>query len=109
MAENDRKQSGAARTSANSVGLDDAKQRKAQPLGATAPEKSSRGGAKDGPTEAPVHAGAVGASRSAPKMHSIEAGDVPESVRKRYYADKAKWSGEPAFLGRAAERNRKVL
>ncbi|WP_189338629.1 LPD7 domain-containing protein [Sphingobium sp. SCG-1] len=100
MAENDRKQSGTARTSANSVGLDDAKQRKA-----AAPEKSSPGGSKDGPTEAPGHAGTVGASRSAPKVHSIEAGDVPESVRKRYYADKAKWSGEPAFFTTAQAKD----
>ena len=98
MTENDRKQSGTARAITNSVGLDDARQRKAQPPGAAALEKSSPGGPKDGPTEAPGHVGAVGASRSAPKVHSLEAGDVPESVRKRYYADKAKWSGEPAFF-----------
>ena len=100
MTENDRKQSGTARAITNSVGLDDARQRKAQPPGAAALEKSSPGGPKDGPTEAPGHVGAVGASRSAPKVHSLEAGDVPESVRKRYYADKAKWSAQakdPAF------------
>src|SRR3546814_224001 len=100
MAENDSKQPGTARTSANSVGLDDAKQRKA-----AASEKSSPGGPKDGPTEAPGHVGAVGASRSAPKVHSLEAGDVPESVRKRYYADKAKWSGEPAFFTTAQAKD----
>ncbi len=100
MAENDSKQPGKARTSANSVGLDDAKQRKA-----AAPEKSSPGGLKDGPTEAPGHVGAVRASRSAPKVHSLEAGDVPESVRKRYYADKAKWSGEPAFFTTAQAKD----
>jgi hypothetical protein len=100
MAENDSKQPGTARTSANSVGLDDAKLRKA-----AAPEKSSPGGPKDGPTEAPGHAGAVGASRSAPKVHSIEAGDMPDSVRKRYYADKAKWSGEPAFFTTAQAKD----
>ncbi|MDX3911195.1 MAG: DNA transfer protein [Sphingobium sp.] len=100
MAENDSKQSGTARTSANSVGFDDAKQRKT-----AAPENSSPGGPKDGPTEAPGHVGAVGASRSAPKVHSLEAGDVPESVRKRYYADKAKWSGEPAFFTTAQAKD----
>src|SRR3546814_19728321 len=102
MAENDSKQPCKARTSANSVGLDDAKQRKA-----AAPEKSSPGGLKDGPTEAPGHVGAIRASRSAPKVHSLEAGDVPESVRKRYYADKAKWSGEPAFFTTAPAKDRK--
>jgi len=105
MAENDSKQPGTARTSANSVGLDDAKERKAQLPGAAAPEKSSPGGPKGGPTEAPGHAGAIGASRSAPKVHSIDAGDVPESVRKRYYADKAKWSGEPAFFTTAQAKD----
>lgn len=105
MAENDPKQSGMARAITNSVGLDDAGRRKAKPRGAAAPEKSSPGGPKDGPTEAPGHAGAVGASRSAPKVHSLEAGDVPESVRKRYYADKAKWSGEPAFFTTAQAKD----
>lgn len=99
MAENDSKQPGTTRTIANSVGLDDAKQRKA-----AAPEKSAPGGPKDGPTEAPDHVGAVGASRSAPKVHSLEAGDVPESVRKRYYADKAKWSGESFSMLQSACR-----
>lgn len=33
-----------------------------------------------------------------PKTPSVEAGDLPEAVRRRYYADKAKWSGEPAFF-----------
>lgn len=105
MAENDSKQPGTARAITNSVGLDDAKQRKAQLPGAAAPEKSSPGGPKGGPTEAPDRAGNAGASRSAPKVHSIEAGDVPESVRKRYYADKAKWSGEPAFFTTAQAKD----
>jgi len=105
MAEHDSKQPGTARTRANSVGLDDAKQRKAKPPQTPAPEKSSPWGPKDGPTKAPGHAGAVGASRSAPKVHSLEAGDVPESVRKRYYADKAKWSGEPAFFTTAQAKD----
>lgn len=105
MAENDSRQSGTARTSANSVGIDDAERRKTPAPGAAAPEKSSPGGPKDGPVEAPGNAGAVGASRSAPKVHSIEAGDVPESVRKRYYADKAKWSGEPAFFTTAQAKD----
>ncbi|KAA9013158.1 DNA transfer protein [Sphingobium limneticum] len=38
-------------------------------------------------------------------MHSLEAGDVPDSVRKRYYADKAKWSGEPAFFTTAQAKD----
>ncbi len=105
MAENDRKQSGTTRTIANSVGIDDAERRETSAPGAAAPEKSAPGGPKDAPTEAPGHANAVGASRSAPKVHSLEAGDVPDSVRKRYYADKAKWSGEPAFFTTAQAKD----
>lgn len=105
MAESDRKQSGAARTTTNSVGIDAAERRKARAPGAAAPEKSRSGGPKNGPTEAPDHASAVGAPRRAPKVHSLEAGDVPESVRKRYYADKAKWSGEPAFFTTAQAKD----
>lgn len=105
MAENDPKQPGTGRTIANSVGIDDAERRKTSAPGAAAPEKSAPGGPKDAPTEAPGHAGAVGASRSAPKVHSLKAGDVPDSVRKRYYADKAKWSGEPAFFTTAQAKD----
>lgn len=105
MAENDRKQPGTARTVANSVGMDAAARRKTPAPRAAAPEKSAPGGSNDGPTEAPGHAGALGASRRAPKVHSLEAGDVPDSVRKRYYADKAKWSGEPAFFTTAQAKD----
>ena len=105
MAENDRKQAGTTRTIVNSVGIDDAERRKTSAPGAAAPEKSAPGGPKDAPIEAPGHAGAVGSSRSAPKVHSLEAGDVPDSVRKRYYADKAKWSGEPAFFTTAQAKD----
>ena len=104
MAESDRKQSGTARTTTNSVGIDAAERRKARAPGSVPPERSSPGGSK-GPTEAPDHAGAVGVPRRAPKVHSLEAGDVPESVRKRYYADKAKWSGEPAFFTTAQAKD----
>lgn len=105
MAESDRKQSGTARTTTNSVGIDAAERRKARAPGSAPPERSSPGGSKDGPTEAPDHAGAVGVPRRASKVHSLEAGDVPESVRKRYYADKAKWSGEPAFFTTAQAKD----
>ncbi|WP_181008596.1 LPD7 domain-containing protein [Sphingomonas montanisoli] len=105
MAESDRKQSGTARTIANSVGIDAAERGKAQAPGSAPPEKSSPGGAKDSPTESPDHVRAAGALRSAPKVLSLEAGDVPDSVRKRYYADKAKWSGEPAFFTTAQAKD----
>ena len=37
-------------------------------------------------------------ARQAPTAPSVVAGDLPEAVRKRYYADKAKWSGDPAYF-----------
>lgn len=105
MAENDRKQSGTSRTRTNSVGVDGVERRKAPTPGAAAQEKSVSLERKDGPTETSRADGAVGGSRSAPKVHSVEAGNVPESVRKRYYADKAKWSGEPAFFTTAQAKD----
>ena len=105
MAENDRKQSGTTRARTNSVGIDGAERRKAATPGAAAPEKSSSMGRKYGPAEAPGRVDAAGTPRDVPKVHSIEAGDMPESVRKRYYADKAKWSGEPAFFTTAQAKD----
>lgn len=102
MAENDRKQSGTSRARTNSVGIDNAARRKAA---APAPEKPSSMGRNDGPTEAPSRDAPIGTSGKAFKGHSVEAGDVPESVRKRYYADKAKWSGEPAFFTTAQAKD----
>lgn len=61
-------------------------------------------GTKDRPT--PVELEIAGSATppvkadatKAPKAPSVEAGDLPEAVRKRYYADKAKWSGDPAYF-----------
>lgn len=44
-------------------------------------------------------------ARQAPTAPSVVAGDLPEAVRKRYYADKAKWSGEPAFFTTAQAKD----
>ena len=104
MAENDRKQPGTTRTRTNSVGIDD-ERRKAPAPGSASTDKRSPVRQKDDPTEAPGRDGALGTSRKEPKVHSLEAGDVPESVRKRYYADKAKWSGEPAFFTTAQAKD----
>ena len=30
--------------------------------------------------------------------HSQEAGDIPETLRKRYFSTTSKWSGEPAYF-----------
>lgn len=39
------------------------------------------------------------------KVPSVEAGDLPDAVRKHYYADKAKWSGDPAFFTSAEAKD----
>ena len=37
-------------------------------------------------------------TKKADKVHSIESGDVPEALRKRYFSSASRWSGEPAFF-----------
>ena len=105
MAENDPKRSDTPRTRKNSVSIDDAERRQAPTPGTAAPVKSSPMKQQAGPTEPSGRDGVFGAAQKAPKVHSIEAGDVPESVRKRYYADKTKWSGEPAFFTTAQAKD----
>lgn len=90
MADNDKAAAPKPRARTNSVAFDDKDRGKeaAPAVQATRPD--------------PV-APAIDVERTAepgkkPKALSVEAGDLPEAVRKRYYADKAKWSGEPAFF-----------
>lgn len=90
MADNDKAPAPKPRPRTNSVAIDDKDRGKKTVL------------AVDTRQPNPV-APAIGAERRAelgkkPKAPSVEAGDLPETVRKRYYADKAKWSGEPAFF-----------
>jgi hypothetical protein len=105
MAETDHKQTGPSRARNNSVAIDDTERRKARAPGAAKAEKPGPARQKGDPTRAPVLGQAGGAGQKAARAHSVEAGDVPESVRKRYYADKAKWSGEPAFFSTAQAKD----
>ncbi len=105
MAENDPKQPRAARARNNAVGVDDAERRKTPGASADAPAQPGRTPQRDAPSSSPARGTETGAVRKAPKVHSVEAGDVPESVRKRYYADKTKWSGEPAYFTTAEAKD----
>lgn len=90
MADNDKAAAPKPRARINSVSFDEKERGKeaAPAVQATRPDPVAR---------------AIDGERAAepgrkPKVPSVEAGDLPEAVRKRYYADKAKWSGEPAFF-----------
>ena len=37
-------------------------------------------------------------TKKAETVQSIESGDVPEALRKRYFSSASRWSGEPAFF-----------
>ncbi len=90
MADNDKAAAPKQRARTNSVSFDEMERGKeaAPAVQATRPDPVAR--AIDG--ERTAEPGGK------PKAPSVEAGDLPEAVRKRYYADKAKWSGEPAFF-----------
>ena len=90
MADNDKAAAPKPRVRTNSVSFDEKERGKeaAPAVQATRPDPVAR--AIDGErTAEPARK---------PKAPSVEAGDLPEAVRKRYYADKAKWSGEPTFF-----------
>lgn len=90
MADDDKPAVPKARTKTNSVAIDDkARGRNSAPT-VTASEPVVEA--------AVVVDGRKAESTNKPKVPSVEAGDLPEAVRRRYYADKAKWSGEPAFF-----------
>lgn len=36
---------------------------------------------------------------------SVDAGDMPEAIRKRYHSQKSRWSGEPAFYASAESKD----
>lgn len=36
--------------------------------------------------------------KKAEKVRSVESGDIPEALRKRYFSSASRWSGEPAFF-----------
>lgn len=79
-----------ARTKPNSVAIDD--KERARKAGPAVQASEPLPGKVAIPDERVVE------TAKKPKTPSVEAGDLPEAVRRRYYADKAKWSGEPAFF-----------
>lgn len=83
------------RAKPNSVAVDEK-----TPAKAAVPRREADAAAGDVPSIAPHDA----KPEKTPKTPSVEAGDMPEAVRKRYYADKAKWSGEPAFFTSAESK-----
>lgn len=90
MADEDKAVAPKPRAKANSVAVDDKDRGKVPAPAGQAPEPKPVGPAvSEGRGDEPARK---------PKAPSVEAGDLPEAVRKRYYADKAKWSGEPAFF-----------
>lgn len=86
------------RTRTNGVSLDD-----------KAPARKSASPARAPSLEPEVAAVVLPGAKPEPdkkaKVPSVEAGDLPDAVRKRYYADKAKWSGDPAFFTSAEAKD----
>jgi len=90
MADNDKAAAPKPRARTNSVAVDDKERGKKATPAVQADKPDPVAPAIDGERRAEPG--------KKPKVASVEAGDLPEAVRKRYYADKAKWSGEPAFF-----------
>jgi len=90
MADNDKAAAPKPRARTNSVAVDDKERGKKAAPAVQAAQPDPVAPAIDGERRAEPD--------KKPKAASVEAGDLPEAVRKRYYADKAKWSGEPAFF-----------
>jgi len=99
MADND-KAAAKPRARTNSVAVDDKERSKMAAPVPVAPELASV--VPTQPTDRKAEEPKAGepdvGTKKKPKALSVEAGDLPEAVRKRYYADKAKWSGEPAYF-----------
>ena len=90
MADNDKAAARKPRARTNSVAVDDKERGKKAALAVQ--------GAQPDPVAPAIDRERTAEPGGKPKAPSVEAGDLPEAVRKRYYADKAKWSGEPAFF-----------
>jgi len=96
-----------ARAKTNSVAIDDKDRGKkvvnpsvvSEPKPGIDTKKMDRKAVDPGVTEP----GAIAEKK--PKPPSVEAGDLPDAVRKRYYADKAKWSGDPAYFTSAETKD----
>lgn len=77
-----------ARARDNSVAVDD------KDRGRKAPAKTPDRAPEPNPSSDP---GKPGVEKTQ-KVPSVEAGDLPDAVRRRYYANKARWSGDPAYF-----------
>lgn len=97
MADKEATPTAASRATPNSVAIDDkARGRSAAPEAAAGPAT---------PLKAAQGLPDPSKRESVPKSPSVEAGDLPEAVRKRYYADKAKWSGDPTYFTSAETKD----
>lgn len=76
------------KTHENTVGID---REKAPPVTGNTPSD-------DGKKSPLVDERIRAPTKKADKVHSVESGDVPEALRKRYFASASRWSGEPAFF-----------
>ncbi|MCP1471946.1 hypothetical protein J3E64_003661 [Sphingobium sp. OAS761] len=76
------------RAKENTIGID---RGKAPPAaGRIPPDDGKTNPSADDRTRSPI--------KKAEKIHSVESGDVPEALRKRYFSSTSRWSGEPAFF-----------
>lgn len=98
MADKEKAAATAPRRRQNSVAIDD-KERTVTAGASTPPDKTAQ------PSVSPVPRQEKDERAKSAKSQSVEAGDLPEAVRKRYYADKARWSGEPAYFTTAETKD----
>jgi hypothetical protein len=73
---------------ANTVGID---REKAPPVTGNTPSD-------DGKKKPLADERTQSSTKKADKGRSVESGDVPEALRKRYFSSASRWSGEPAFF-----------
>lgn len=92
MADKEQAPASTRRVKTNGVAIDE----KARPKASASDRDATENGAE---------AARDAKSGIAPKIASVEAGDLPDAVRRRYYADKAKWTGEPAYFTSAETKD----
>lgn len=84
----DKPKARAPKAKENTVGID---REKAPPVtGNTPSDEGKRNPLADERTQS--------STKKADKVRSVESGDVPEALRKRYFSSASRWSGEPAFF-----------
>lgn len=98
MADKEKPAANASRKRHNSVAVDD-KDRAVKAGPSAAPDKTAQ------PSASPLPGQEKDKRMKSAKPQSVEAGDLPEAVRKRYYADRSRWSGEPAYFTTAETKD----